>query len=210
MRQCQSLVSTRGAETGFFSRKKKKEKTITVAIEASGTLIDKDGWFYSESQNPSDSPYTIRIDQRTPWSLRSGPFRTQKIAGLNHPSNIQSTFQFFTGRYRWLDLEKEPDNEFDGNAIKVMGRFTDASNKEQKVKLGYLRKETAQRMAGWDISIYCPIIYYIQYPNPEQPSPSFKVGFHIQDYSKSWLKKNRPEIYTNLKMIYSTQVGEDN
>lgn len=67
------------------------------------------------------------------------------VAGISHRKEVVK--QLIKGSGRKIILEKEPDNAYDKNAIKVIGRWIDEQGNEMKQLVGYVPKEIAKKIA---------------------------------------------------------------
>ena len=56
--------------------------------------------------------------------------------------------RFLSGAVPWLDLEREPTNKFDPNAIRVMSTWRLPDGKVQREHLGYVAKDVAALIAS--------------------------------------------------------------
>ena len=154
-----------------------KTTTVEYELKPAGTLIDKDGWYYREYQDDDDSPYTIRFEQDKPGDWEQIVDWCQ-VAGINVPERGQNVMNFFFGSYRWLGLEREPDNQYDPNAIKVIGYSKNQKGRDQAAQIGYVPRETAQTLADADVSKLWPAIRFIRFPEPG-PDPFYSMRFDI-------------------------------
>ena len=63
------------------------------------------------------------------------------LVGVNyHP---EATKRFLNARAPWLDLEREPDNKHDPNAIKVMSTWRKPDGTVHREHIGYVSREEA-------------------------------------------------------------------
>lgn len=72
-------------------------------------------------------------------------FENSCVAGTSHRK--RACIRFAKGMHLTLELQKEPDNEHDPNALAVLGRFNEGTNIYQ-AKLGYVRRGLAEILAN--------------------------------------------------------------
>lgn len=132
-----------------------------------------------------------------------------EVAGVVHRKHDAQVF--VRASKKWLEFERDAQNEHDGNAIKVIGCSKRWFGTRRKF-LGYVPRDVAERMvkANVDASIkprllktylgdsgYVEILFQIIGPKRSKPAPApatLKVGDepHYSDYVDrvKWLKAN--------------------
>lgn len=100
--------------------------------------------FGEEWQKENDDYYVIRLKPRIPdWVTVT--YRDVHVAGITVPKYQKDATAFTLGSDRQLSLEREPDNEVDQNAIRVIGVWFDKNGQEHRGRLGYVPRD----IAGW-------------------------------------------------------------
>jgi HIRAN domain-containing protein len=152
-----------------------------------GTLINQGGWLYREYTDAADTPFTIRLEQEKPgqWSVFEDYCH---VAGLNLPDRRSDVSRFFAGSYRWLELEREPGNPYDANAIRILGTFRDAAGAQHSVQLGYVPREVAALLSGKDVGTLWPRIRFITFPGAGGES-DFHLRFDLMQVKARKVKK---------------------
>jgi len=134
------------------------------------------GWFYEEFRDFSTSQSTVRIEQGRP-----GDWETVKsacgIVALNGPGRRADVERFFAGTYRWLLLEREPD-EFRGSRIAIVGTYRDKGGKERTAHLGYLEEDLCEEIAAENIEGLWARIRFIRFPVPGRSS-KYMIRFDL-------------------------------
>ncbi|MBI2816196.1 MAG: HIRAN domain-containing protein [Acidobacteria bacterium] len=92
-----------------------------------------------------DDSRIVRIDAPRPQGLPRIVLGDVKVAGTSRRQKELVRYAYGTGQA--IELEPEPNNEFDSNAIKVVGCWTDLSGKNCREQLGYVPKEMAAVIA---------------------------------------------------------------
>lgn len=94
----------------------------------------------------------------------------------------------FAGRNdRQVYLKWETDNEWDHNAIQVMGTWTDSSGKRFEGQLGYVPKELAEEIAnayGDSIPLGATIK---NIHDPGYPVPEIRIDIRLEDSPEATL-----------------------
>ena len=70
-----------------------------------------------------------------------------KVAGISHRQ--EAAQQFAQGDQQSLKLEPEPSNQYDRNAIRVIGVWSDSSGEEKSTHLGYIEKDLARLLTRY-------------------------------------------------------------
>ena len=97
----------------------------------------------------SDPEHIIRYKRECPEGCRSlaryGPMALYgvKVAGLSRPEYSGAVLGLFTGANRRLRLQREPRNEYDKNAIEVIGLW----GTSKSGKIGYIPRDIAEELA---------------------------------------------------------------
>ena len=121
-----------------------------VEVSPSGLLMDSEGWYYEESLDPDCPKKTIRVRQDRPgnWYVRNTNCR---IDGLNSPARAAEVLEFFTGSFRWLRFEHDPESRRQRGAIKVFGTYLDGEGRERESHLGHVYSEVCKGIVGEDV-----------------------------------------------------------
>lgn len=100
-----------------------------------------------EYRRPDDPPHIIRIDQPRPQGLPKKIAEYINVAGISQPEYQKVTLSFIHGKQREIELERDPMNQYDPNAIKVIGTWVDESGVRHREQLGWVPAKTAKEIA---------------------------------------------------------------
>ena len=101
-----------------------------------------------------DKPYRRRDDPESIIRMRqSRPKGFNKrasaywvaVAGISERTSVAESF--FCGANQRITLARDPKNEYDENAIKVLGAWDDSSGSPQQDQLGWIPKDAAKEIA---------------------------------------------------------------
>jgi len=132
------------------------------------TLID-DGENYYHVKRGGNRTY-VRQWRPLPGSWKIAIYETMLMGGHYHLAAAQ---RFLKARTPWLNLEREPTNQYDPNAIKVMSTWRKPDGSVHREHLGYVGKEEAALIGG-DLSPDHPIAATI-----DAMGPSDKYGASV-------------------------------
>ena len=106
--------------------------------------------FEQDYRLSDDPPEAIRINQAAPKGLpkRLADFIT--VAGVSFQQ--ANAISFVKGTGREIELERDPTNKYDKNAIKVIGTWFDQEENEYEELLGWVPAELAKEIPA-DIRI---------------------------------------------------------
>ena len=65
-----------------------------------------------------------------------------KVAGIS--LRTEAAARFIAGTFQRLEIEREPDNPVDANALKIFGSWFDSDGKPNHEHLGYVPREIAE------------------------------------------------------------------
>lgn len=105
-----------------------------------------DRGFDKDFRLPDDQKNVKRINQRAPAGLPKKIEEFIPVVGISREDTKRNAEDFIKGSYRKIELKKEPNNQFDKNAILVIGHFKQKGD-EFSLKLGYLPAETAKEIS---------------------------------------------------------------
>ena len=128
-----------------------------------------------------DEEHVIRINQKQPDGFKKLKGWV-KVAGISHPPAKQNAEAFIAGSARRVTLERDPGNEFDPNAVKVMGSWVDASDSSRNGRIGYLSAALAKKIKP-DIDLAATL--HTMY----QPHGDYSAGVRID----TWTPRKRPQ-----------------
>ncbi|MCM3572515.1 HIRAN domain-containing protein [Mesobacillus subterraneus] len=97
----------------------------------------------------SDNHNVIRINQEQPKGFPKKAAEFVPVVGISMNNRTETAIEFIKGTDRRIELQKEPDNEYDKNAIVVVGHWV-SDGESKSGKLGYLPKEIAAKLAKLD------------------------------------------------------------
>src|SRR5699024_6297824 len=99
---------------------------------------------YKESD---DGDNVIRYIQKAPKGLGKKLFEFVSVVGTSRYR--EDIFKTITSDNYEIRLEKEPDNQFDKNAVKVMSDCK-INGEEKSFRVGYLPKEIAKKLSNYE------------------------------------------------------------
>lgn len=111
-------------------------------------------------RRPNDGEHVVRVNDRKPDGFSARPISRNIGIGRNSGTSrgyiavtgTQNTQQdliaFINGTDRHLELERDPKNEWDPHAIKVMGEWKDSAGKMQRARLGWVPAHVARGLAN--------------------------------------------------------------
>ena len=146
-------------------------------IRPSGLLEDEGGWYYEESQDYSSTQQTIRIEQDRPgdWYIRDS---FCEVDGLNDPERADDVAAFFSGTYRWLELERRPDGRRGPRTIAVVGTSRGPKGKERRHHLGFIDQDLAEDLGTEDVRKMWCRIRFIKFPGRGR-RPRYQIRFDL-------------------------------
>jgi hypothetical protein len=100
------------------------------------------------SKTSDNEDRVIRLNQGPPDIAPESPEKFKgdvPVAGVF--DREEAVNDFVSGENRTVELEREPTNEHDPNAVKVIGSWTDRRGEIREEQLGYLPAEVAQELA---------------------------------------------------------------
>ncbi len=148
----------------------------------------------------SDQSNVTRIKQNPPNKLGKKIFENISVAGVSDELSAENANNLISGKNRRIELEKEPNNPYDQNAIKVIGYWEDVTGRTSG-QIGYLPKEVASEIASkyQDSDIGASI--HIMYSPTKQKSPGFRINI--------WTTKAKPRKGAEIPLDSSIAVPTD-
>lgn len=127
----------------------------------------------------SDRENIVRIRFKLPVSGKGIRLlaRNVPVAGVSFHEARVNAGAFLSGRGRSLLLERDPGNQYDPNAIKVIGRWRGAKGSENEGQIGWVPKEIAAKIArqAKDVPIYGAIKMLFKPEKGKHPGIRFEV-----------------------------------
>lgn len=105
--------------------------------------------FNQEYRLESDNQNVIRINQEQPQGFPKKAAEFVPVAGITLDNRLNTAIEFIKGTERRVELQKEPDNHYDKNAVAVYGHWVSAGL-SRSGKLGYLPREIAAKLSNVD------------------------------------------------------------
>lgn len=99
-------------------------------------------WF----RRSGDEPHVYRINQKPPKGLPKKLLSYVEVAGITREGRPEAVQAILDSSERRIELEREPDNLHDPNAVAVVAHWTRA-DKSDSQKIGYLPREAAAKLA---------------------------------------------------------------
>jgi hypothetical protein len=95
-----------------------------------------------------DPAHVVRFDQLPPRWLPTKLAEYVEVAGISQPDARAAAEAFCAGEQQYLELERDPDNAFDPNSIKVIGVWTESGTKtERREQIGWMPRALAAMIA---------------------------------------------------------------
>lgn len=107
------------------------------------TLLDDGENYYHVKRGPHRT--YVRQWRAAPGSWKIAIHETA-VMGCHH--HADAARRFLKAGAPWLDLEREPTNQYDPNAIKVMSTWRNPDGTVHREHLGYVAKEEAATIVG--------------------------------------------------------------
>jgi HIRAN domain-containing protein len=96
----------------------------------------------------SDPDHVRRFEHRPPRGFSMKLAENVEVAGISRPDSSATAEAFMRGTGHDLRLERDPDNAFDPNAIKVMALWRDhAGAPVREAQIGWLPADLARQIA---------------------------------------------------------------
>ncbi len=125
----------------------KAEPVPTPVISNVYTVPTNEIGYDQDYQELDDPPHIIRIKQKAPKGLPKKFAYDIQVAGISRSPYSFHAESFIKGVNRLLELERDPNNQNDPNAIKVMGTWTDSDGQIHNEQLGWVPATIAQNIA---------------------------------------------------------------
>ena len=104
--------------------------------------------FDKDFRRPGEPPHVVHVNQHAPKGLARKLKEYVEVAGVTYEGRQATLQAFIDGSARRIELVRDPDNEFDPNAVRVVGAWTGLGGDEQTGLLGWLPKEVAAELAA--------------------------------------------------------------
>lgn len=114
-----------------------------ISTDPSERGINKEYRLESDNQN------VIRINQEQPKGFPKKAAEFVPVVGITKDNRLNTAVKFIKGIDRRIELQKEPENEYDQNAIAVNGHWV-SDGVSNSGKLGYLPREVAAKLSKID------------------------------------------------------------
>ncbi len=92
----------------------------------------------------SEGPETIAINHKPPKEYKKKIAKGLTVAGLYQYE--KSALKFINGENHSIILEREPENKYDANAIKVIAEWVEGSKNKSEI-VGYVPKDISAKIA---------------------------------------------------------------
>lgn len=131
---------------GWFQRFKPR---IASDVDGAAPIIESphDRGFEREFRHPGDPPHVIHINQQPPKGLPRKLVEYVEVAGVSHDEARRNAEAFIQGTSRRVELERDPTNQYDRNAIKVIGVWRDSQGTEHRGRIGWVPSVVAKDIA---------------------------------------------------------------
>jgi len=133
-----------------------RKQTKRQAAPSGGGFVEEvlldDGENYYAVKRGSRRTF-VHQQRALPGSWKVAAYEIMMMGGQHYPDAAR---RFLAARAPWLDLEREPTNQYDPNAIKVMSTWQNPDGTTHREQIGYVPKDEAALIAG-DLSPDHPI-----------------------------------------------------
>lgn len=126
--------------------------------------------YEEDYRRPDDPTWVIRIEQPRPKGLPKKVANFIDVAGISRQQ--ENAKAFIKGLDRALELERDPRNKYDKNAIKVIGVWYDSGGNEYREQLGWVPANVAKDIPS-NIAIGATI------ESMYKPRPGMNAGLRI-------------------------------
>jgi hypothetical protein len=99
-------------------------------------------------RRPGDPRHIVRVNQPAPKGCPRKLKEFVQVAGVTHKHRQSTVRAFIDGSERRVELIRDPTNEVDPNAVRVVGSWTDESGEALHGKPGWLPKAVAAELAA--------------------------------------------------------------
>lgn len=96
----------------------------------------------------NDSEKVVRFNDQKPAGFTNRLYRYLSITGTSKPQACAALTSFIEGTERHIELERDPSNRYDRNAIKVIGEWIDCAGDRHVEQLGWIPAAAAKDVAG--------------------------------------------------------------
>lgn len=165
-------------EFNVYDVQEKFENTIVIE-----SLEDrKFGVPFRKEETPENIVYFI---QKQPQGTPKKLYTQSKIAGVSYRQ--KDAIKFAANNIIGLRAVKDPENQFDKNAIKIMGDFK-INGQKDSVQLGFIPKQYASKLVKFEeINLTLRTIYI---PKEEERNISFEIDIWVKRQNKTSKSKN--------------------
>ncbi len=120
----------------------------------------------------SERPETIVVNNKPPKEYKEKLAEGLTVAGLYiHEKKV---LEFIKGENHSIILEREPENDYDANAIKVIAKWVEGNTGRTEM-VGYVRKDIAAKIAKHSGKPIIGCLQYISLPK-KQTKDNPRVG----------------------------------
>lgn len=95
-----------------------------------------------EYRRPDDPEHVIRINQNPPKGCPRKVESYVAVAGTSQPEYRTALELLIAGTARQVTIERDPDNPYDSNAIKVIGHWIAQDGSQCMAQIGWVPRET--------------------------------------------------------------------
>jgi len=135
-----------------------------------------------EYRLPNDEENVIRIKQNPPSGFGRKIFDNISVAGVSDSRYSESVDGLVCGQGRRLTLQREPENQYDKNAVAVIAAWT-SEGTERTGQIGYLPKEAAREIAEKYAELPIGASLHILYMRTSEKSAGLRINVWIPKVS---------------------------
>jgi hypothetical protein len=144
--------------------------SIPIVERGSERIYDRDFRY------PDDPLWTIRINQWHPEGMTKQIMCEVKVAGVTFEGKSERIVLFILGKNRQIILEREPNNPYGPNTIKVLGLWVDNYSERQLSHLGYIPHDDAAFIAENSLGVKIGATIYAMFlPHEDASSPGLRL-----------------------------------
>ncbi len=186
------LRSLFGKQGGHPQDEIPPEDNSGPAIEEDDVLIVEPGGeriYNRDFRYPNDPPHMIRLFQNSSGGRTYT--RDVEVFGISRDDARVNAEALIRGTDRHLTLERNPNNPYDKNEIKIIGYWRDKDGTERSGQIGWVPKETARDVAKEHPDVPLDATIWKMFTPGEKRSPGMRIDIHY--HTPGHLKRSSRE-----------------
>jgi hypothetical protein len=120
-----------------------------VQVEGAAPILEPyERHYHRDYRRENDLPHVIRINEPPPVKGRAHKIMEYvEVKGISREGMRQNAEALINGVHRRLELERDPGNVYDRNAIKILGLWYDPNgNEERRGQIGWVPASVAKEI----------------------------------------------------------------